>query len=57
MKQKLINISRVYLQVEARPFGQVSDLYVKLQPAVPQHFFIERFGSRPLLKDFTQGQT
>lgn len=33
----------VYLEVEACPLRQVPDLNVKLQPAVPQHFFIEGF--------------
>lgn len=44
----------VYLQVQSRPFRQVLDFNVELQPTVPQHLFIEGLGGRPLLQKFIE---
>lgn len=40
-----------YLEVKACPLRQILDLNVKLQPAVPQHFFTEGFRGGSLLKN------
>lgn len=40
-----------YLEVKACPLRQILDLNVKLQPAVPQHFFTESFRGGSLLKN------